>query len=95
MDLKTITVNGDDAVIGDTDDFKALLDSYGVSCLLNEKGQRVFGFTSLVDGGTYTGAVQSVRLFLELSMIVFVEVWSSNHVSVSPPRKVSPLSVRV
>ena len=56
MAPKTITVSGEEQgyLIGDNEEFKAMLDVYGVRFLVNQDGKRVLGFASLVDGGKYT-----------------------------------------
>ena len=51
---KEITVDGDDFLVSDIEEFKALIDSFGASCLVNANGKRVVGFKSLVHGGKYT-----------------------------------------
>lgn len=54
MSLKKVFVEGvGNVLLSDQTEYKELLNTEGVKCLLDSERNRVGGFTSLVDGGKY------------------------------------------
>ena len=67
MTTKDITIDGEGLVLSSEQEYEKYVNDESVKFLRDSNGRRIYGFESLVDGGTYT-AVQAAPAPVSLNL---------------------------